>query len=105
MYGSVSSEDSTCDGPRLTFSFRTHQNQSWKIARKRLTKFCGESPFLALTLCAHVIFSILRNNSLFLYITFGQPHFRRRYLSRPETTLQIRELGEAFHYYLYIVRT
>ncbi|KAI1791823.1 S-adenosyl-L-methionine-dependent methyltransferase [Ganoderma leucocontextum] len=34
-----------------------------------------------------------------------EPHFRRRYLDRPGTTLEIRKLGEAFHYHLYIVRT
>lgn len=48
--------------------------------------------------------SVLRKNGLFLYLTFGQPHFRRRYLQRPGTDLEIRQLGEAFHYYLYVVR-
>lgn len=46
-----------------------------------------------------------KSTGLFLYLTFGQPHFRRRFLARPETSLHIKELGEAFHYYLYIVRT
>jgi len=40
----------------------------------------------------------------FLYLTFGQPHFRKRYLSKPDTQLEVRQLGEAFHYYLYILR-
>jgi len=49
---------------------------------------------------------VLRKQSgLFIYLTFGQPHFRRRFLTRPGTTLEIKELGEAFHYYLYILRT
>lgn len=48
---------------------------------------------------------VLRKGGIFVYLTFGQPHFRRRYLDRPGTTLEIRKLGEAFHYYLYIVRT
>ncbi len=48
---------------------------------------------------------VLRPGGIFIYLTFGQPHFRRRYLDRPNTTLEIRKLGEAFHYYLYIVRT
>ncbi|KAH7913846.1 S-adenosyl-L-methionine-dependent methyltransferase [Hygrophoropsis aurantiaca] len=43
-------------------------------------------------------------SGIFLYITFGQPHFRRRYLSVPNTTLKIKELGEMFHYYMYILR-
>jgi len=31
---------------------------------------------------------------IFIYITFGQPHFRRRYLTRPGTILEIKQLGE-----------
>ena len=41
---------------------------------------------------------------VFIYLTFGQPHFRKRYLTRPGTSLEVRALGEAFHYYLYILR-
>ncbi|KAI0831817.1 S-adenosyl-L-methionine-dependent methyltransferase [Trametes gibbosa] len=51
------------------------------------------------------VLRVLRDGGIFIYLTFGQPHFRRRYLDRPGTTLEIRKLGEAFHYYLYIVRT
>ncbi|KAL1941294.1 hypothetical protein VTO73DRAFT_7506 [Trametes versicolor] len=51
------------------------------------------------------VLRVLRKGGIFVYLTFGQPHFRRRYLDRPGTTLEIRKLGEAFHYYLYIVRT
>jgi len=47
---------------------------------------------------------VLRSTGLFLYFTFGQPHFRKRYLSKPDTQLEIRQLGEAFHYYFYILR-
>ncbi|KAF7316464.1 Methyltransf-25 domain-containing protein [Mycena indigotica] len=45
-------------------------------------------------------------SGVFIYLTFGQPHFRRRYLTRPgtNTKLEVKELGEAFHYYLYILR-
>ncbi|CAL1714250.1 unnamed protein product [Somion occarium] len=50
------------------------------------------------------VLRVIRNGGIFLYLTFGQPHFRKRYLTRPGTTLEIRQLGEAFHYYLYIVR-
>ncbi|KAF8074922.1 S-adenosyl-L-methionine-dependent methyltransferase [Lyophyllum atratum] len=46
-----------------------------------------------------------KGKGVFLYLTFGQPHFRKRYLTRPGTTLEIKQLGEAFHYYLYIIRT
>jgi len=52
------------------------------------------------------VLRVLRKSSgLFLYLTFGQPHFRRRYLTRPDTTLEIQQIGEAFHYYFYILRT
>ncbi|KAI0924235.1 hypothetical protein AcW1_006406 [Taiwanofungus camphoratus] len=52
------------------------------------------------------VLRVLRKpGGVFIYLTFGQPHFRRRYLTRPGTTLEIRQLGEAFHYYLYILRT
>ncbi|KAH6916050.1 S-adenosyl-L-methionine-dependent methyltransferase [Coprinopsis sp. MPI-PUGE-AT-0042] len=47
---------------------------------------------------------VLRRGGTFIYLTFGQPHFRKRYLMHEGTTLEIRALGEAFHYYLYIVR-
>ncbi|PFH51871.1 hypothetical protein AMATHDRAFT_74735 [Amanita thiersii Skay4041] len=48
---------------------------------------------------------VIRKGGSFIYITFGQPHFRRRFLTRRNTTLEIKQLGEAFHYYLYIVQT
>jgi len=52
------------------------------------------------------ILRVLRKGSgTFLYLTFGQPHFRRRYLTRPDTTLEIQQIGDAFHYYLYILRS
>ncbi|KIY48139.1 S-adenosyl-L-methionine-dependent methyltransferase [Fistulina hepatica ATCC 64428] len=44
------------------------------------------------------------DSGIFVYLTFGQPHFRRRYLMRPGTNLEIKQLGEAFHYYLYVLR-
>jgi len=59
---------------------------------------------------------VLKNASgVFLYLTFGQPHFRKRYLQysdpgesnyNPKTSLEVRELGDndSFHYYAYILR-
>ncbi|TFK26215.1 S-adenosyl-L-methionine-dependent methyltransferase [Coprinopsis marcescibilis] len=47
---------------------------------------------------------VLGDKGIFIYLTFGQPHFRKRYLKGDNTTLEVRALGEAFHYYLYIVR-
>jgi len=52
------------------------------------------------------VLRVLRKGSgVFLYLTFGQPHFRRRYLTRDGTSLEIKQIGDAFHYYLYVLRT
>jgi hypothetical protein len=49
---------------------------------------------------------VLSKGGLFIYLTFGQPHFRQYFLIRSGiTTLEIKELGDSFHYYLYIMRT
>ncbi|KAJ4473629.1 S-adenosyl-L-methionine-dependent methyltransferase [Lentinula aciculospora] len=53
---------------------------------------------------SEVIRTLRKGTGVFVYLTFGQPHFRKRYLTVPGTTLEIRELGEAFHYYLYTLR-
>ncbi|KAJ1661059.1 hypothetical protein IWQ61_000097 [Dispira simplex] len=45
---------------------------------------------------------VLRPGGKFIYITFGQPHFRRRYLQRPELSLEIMTIGDTFHYFVYI---
>ncbi|GES86083.1 S-adenosyl-L-methionine-dependent methyltransferase [Rhizophagus clarus] len=44
---------------------------------------------------------VLKVGGKFIYITFGQPHFRRRYLERPCWEVKIETLGEAFHYFFY----
>ncbi|KGB79114.2 hypothetical protein CNBG_4952 [Cryptococcus deuterogattii R265] len=47
-----------------------------------------------------------RPGSKFAYFTFGQPHFRKRYMqNRPNFTLTHREIGppEGFAYFLYIL--
>ncbi|KAG1831356.1 S-adenosyl-L-methionine-dependent methyltransferase [Suillus variegatus] len=54
------------------------------------------------------VIRVLKRNGIFIYITFGQPHFRRRYLTGPHitrnTSLEINQLGESFHYYMYTLR-
>jgi len=59
--------------------------------------------------CTREIDEVIRvlrkpQGGMFLYITFGQPHFRKRFLTREGWDLEIRELGETFHYYCYIMR-
>ncbi|KAK3814152.1 MAG: S-adenosyl-L-methionine-dependent methyltransferase [Benniella sp.] len=44
---------------------------------------------------------VLKVGGQFLYITFGQPHFRKRHLERPCWTVQTTTLGDAFHYFFY----
>ncbi|EJD43760.1 S-adenosyl-L-methionine-dependent methyltransferase [Auricularia subglabra TFB-10046 SS5] len=41
---------------------------------------------------------------VFIYLTFAQPHFRRQYLKHTGTTLETKQLGDMFHYYLFVVR-
>ncbi|TFY54749.1 hypothetical protein EVG20_g9583 [Dentipellis fragilis] len=55
--------------------------------------------------CARVCSVLRKGTGIFLYLTFGQPHFRRRFLTRDGTSLEIKRIGEAFHYYFYIIRT
>lgn len=50
------------------------------------------------------VLRVLIPGGLFIYLTFGQPHFRKQYLTREHTSLEIRKLGESFHYFLYLLR-
>ncbi|KAH9820998.1 S-adenosyl-L-methionine-dependent methyltransferase [Melampsora americana] len=48
---------------------------------------------------------ILKPGGVFLYITFGQPHFRKRHLERPGIwSVETTEIGNMFHYYFYSMR-
>jgi len=44
---------------------------------------------------------VLKVGGRFLYITFGQPHFRKRHLERSCWTISTTTLGDAFHYFFY----
>ncbi|BGP43346.1 hypothetical protein JCM10450v2_007496 [Rhodotorula kratochvilovae] len=44
---------------------------------------------------------VLKPDGIFLYLTFGQPHFRRPLLQREGWTLQHLELGFGFAYYFF----
>ncbi|KIN96333.1 hypothetical protein M404DRAFT_1006838 [Pisolithus tinctorius Marx 270] len=53
------------------------------------------------------VLRVLRTTGSFIYITFGQPHFRKRFLMgehASNTKLEIKTLGEAFHYFMYVLR-
>ena len=76
--------------------------------RRRLTKSFGAySSSAAMWICDNpYINRVLREGcGTFIYLTFGQPHFRKRYLNREDATLEIKQIGDAFHYYFYILRT
>jgi hypothetical protein len=89
-------------------SHRIHQSKWLKIARQRYLRFCGLSFHIFSTSPLMWIDSVLKEDGIFIYITFGQPHFRRRYLTGAhvsrETSLEINQLGESFHYYMYTLR-
>lgn len=44
---------------------------------------------------------VLKVGGTFLYITFGQPHFRKRHLERDCWNIDIKTMGDAFHYFFY----
>jgi len=48
---------------------------------------------------------ILKPGGVFIYITFGQPHFRKSHLERPGLwSLEVTQLGDMFHYYFYLMK-
>lgn len=45
---------------------------------------------------------VLKSGGVFIYVTFGQPHFRKMFLSRPDHWfLTVDTIGDAFHYFIY----
>lgn len=44
---------------------------------------------------------VLKVGGTFLYITFGQPHFRKRHIERDCWNIDIKTMGDAFHYFFY----
>ncbi|GAA5827570.1 hypothetical protein JCM5353_001620 [Sporobolomyces roseus] len=50
------------------------------------------------------VLRVLKPDGVLLYLTFGQPHFRRQHLTRPGWKLDILEVGEGFAYYFYVLR-
>lgn len=48
------------------------------------------------------IFRVLRVNGKFIYITFGQPHFRRKFFDA-YGRIEQHEIGDGFKYFVYIV--
>lgn len=47
---------------------------------------------------------VLAPGGVFLYLTFGQPHFRKPHLLRDGWDVKTIEIGDMFHYYLYVMR-
>ncbi|KWU44291.1 S-adenosyl-L-methionine-dependent methyltransferase [Rhodotorula sp. JG-1b] len=50
------------------------------------------------------VIRVLKPTGVFLYFTFGQPHFRRPLLQRPGWTVQHLEVGDGFAYYWFWMR-
>ncbi|GAA6002776.1 class I SAM-dependent methyltransferase [Rhodotorula paludigena] len=50
------------------------------------------------------VIRVLKPDGIFLYLTFGQPHFRRPLLAREGWTLAYEELGDGFAYYWFTMQ-
>ena len=48
---------------------------------------------------------VLKTGGKYIYITFGQPHFRKPILmkKRYQWSMEMIRLGDFFHYYIYIL--
>ncbi|KAL6073733.1 Endothelin-converting enzyme 2 [Balamuthia mandrillaris] len=70
-------------------------SETWELDPK-LAEQCHK-------MCSEVS-RVLRSGGRYIQITFGQPHFRKRVLQRPEYgwTLEVKTI-EAFHYFVYIM--
>jgi EEF1A lysine methyltransferase 4 len=48
------------------------------------------------------VYRVLKEGGKFIYITFGQPHFRRMFLDcHAWKDINVTTLGDSFHYFLY----
>lgn len=50
---------------------------------------------------------VLKPGGMMIYISFGQPHFRKRFLEHDQWMspgIELKRIGEAFHYFIYIMR-
>ncbi|KAF4352378.1 hypothetical protein F8388_016657 [Cannabis sativa] len=49
---------------------------------------------------------VLKQDGIFISISFGQPHFRRPFLNAPEFTwsFEWKTFGDGFHYFVYILK-
>lgn len=46
---------------------------------------------------------LLKEGGKLVYITFGQPHFRKKYLEEVDGwSVEVRTVGEMFHYFVYV---
>ncbi|KAM0786062.1 hypothetical protein ACM66B_006873 [Microbotryomycetes sp. NB124-2] len=46
---------------------------------------------------------VLKPNGKFIYLTWGQPHFRKKHLQRPGWSIETVEFGEGFTYFCYVM--
>lgn len=55
--------------------------------------------------CHHVR-RVLKPGGVYIQLSFGQPHFRRLYLDKPEFcwTFDVEEVDAGFGYFLYVMR-
>ncbi|XP_051131606.1 uncharacterized protein LOC127251779 [Andrographis paniculata] len=52
------------------------------------------------------VYRVLKPQGIFISISFGQPHFRRRFFNAPTFTwsIECKTFGDGFHYFFYILK-
>ncbi|KAK4792841.1 hypothetical protein SAY86_023276 [Trapa natans] len=64
-----------------------------------------ETAFKVMTMLRQV-HRVLKPNGTFISVTFGQPHFRRRFFDEQEFTWSVEwgTFGDGFHYFVYVLK-
>ncbi|PKI58814.1 hypothetical protein CRG98_020804 [Punica granatum] len=54
----------------------------------------------------HQVHRVLKPDGIFISVTFGQPHFRRRFFDAQEFTWLVEwsTFGDGFHYFVYVLK-
>eukprot|EP00127_Corallochytrium_limacisporum_P004243 Clim_evm188s157 gene=Clim_evmTU188s157 len=66
----------------------------------------GEDQLIKMHQALSGISKALSQEGTFISITWAQPHFRRRFLERPEYgwSVEVKTFGESFHYFVFICK-
>lgn len=50
------------------------------------------------------VIRVLKPDGVFIYLTWGQPHFRKPLLARPGWQIETVEFGDGFAHFCYVMR-